>query len=182
LSYDAIDVLGYSLGGVIAQELARRAPERVRRLILCATSPGLGSVPPNPVPALLMLTPARYYHRSAASRIVPVIAGGVTRRDPRALDSNLVERLANPPSVVGYLQQIYAVTGWTSIPWLRQLRHLTLIVHGDEDPLVPLINAQRMTALMPNARLRVVRGGGHLFLLDEPETVVADLRDFLAVR
>lgn len=56
------DVLGYSFGGALAQELARRAPERVRRLVLCATAPGLGGSPPRPLAALMLATPARYYH------------------------------------------------------------------------------------------------------------------------
>src|SRR6478672_313400 len=45
------DVLGYSGGGVLAQELARRAPGRIRRLVLCAASPGLGGGPPRPLAA-----------------------------------------------------------------------------------------------------------------------------------
>jgi poly(3-hydroxyalkanoate) depolymerase len=180
LGFDSIDVLGYSFGGIVAQELARRAPERVARLVLCATSPGLGGVPPEPVAAMLMLSPVRYFSRSAAQRIVPVIAGGRTRRDPRVLDEHLAERLANPPSSRGYLDQLYAVTGWSSLPWLGAVRHPTLILHGDNDPLVPLTNARRMAALMPQATLRVVPRGGHLFLVDEPESVAGELIGFLA--
>jgi poly(3-hydroxyoctanoate) depolymerase len=126
-----------------------------------------------------MLTPTRYMSRSAASRIVPIIAGGRTRRSPDALDRNLVDRLANPPTRVGYFHQLYASTGWTSIPWLWRARHATLILHGDDDPLIPLINARTMASLMENARLRVVHGGGHLFLFDEPESVAAELVEFL---
>jgi pimeloyl-ACP methyl ester carboxylesterase len=180
LGYDTIDVLGYSLGGIVVQELARRAPGRLERLVLCATSPGLGGVPPSPLAALLMLSPARYYSRSAAERILPVIAGGRTRRDHRALEDGLAQRLVNPPSTRGYFDQLYAVTGWSSLSWLRQLKHETLILHGDDDPLVPIANARRMAAMIPRASLTVVRGGGHLFLLDEPESVVGDLARFLA--
>jgi poly(3-hydroxyalkanoate) depolymerase len=180
LGYDRIDVLGYSFGGILAQELARRSPERVDRLVLCATCPGLISAPPQPLAALLMLTPARYSDRSVASRIVPLIAGGRTRRDPTALREHLAERLARPPSTQGYLQQLYAASGWSSLFWLSSIRHETLIMVGDEDPLIRVINARCMAALMPRSRLRVVRGGGHLFLLDEPGSVVADLTRFLA--
>jgi pimeloyl-ACP methyl ester carboxylesterase len=173
------DVLGYSFGGIVAQELAWRAPRRVRRLVLCATSLGWPSLPPRPLPAMLMLTPTRYHSWSAAHRIVPVIAGGRTRRDPVALHRHLVERLVNPPSRVGYFHQLYASTGWTSMPWLWRLPHRTLIVHGDDDPLVPVLNARTMVSLMQHATLRVVCGGGHLFLLDEPESVVGELTRFL---
>ena len=60
LGLERVDVLGYSFGGGLAQELAYRAPERVRRLVLCATAPGLGGVPPKPMAALMLATPARY--------------------------------------------------------------------------------------------------------------------------
>lgn len=180
LGYRSVDVLGYSFGGIVAQELARRRPERVGRLVLCATSPGLISVPPKPLTTLLMLTPARYSDPAVASRIVPLIAGGRTQRDPTALREHLTDRLVRPPSTRGYLQQLYAVSGWSSLPWLRRVRHETLIMVGDEDPLASVINARAMAAAMPRARLRVVRGGGHLFLLDEPDSVLRELASFLA--
>jgi poly(3-hydroxyoctanoate) depolymerase len=180
LGFERIDVLGYSFGGVVAQEVVRRAPERVGRLVLCATGIGLGGVPPKPLAALMMLSPARYYSRSAARQILPVIAGGRTRRDPRVLEEELPLRLANPPSTRGYLEQLYAITGWSSLPWIREVRHRTLILHGDDDPLVPVANARRMAELMPNASLHVIRGGGHLFMLDEPESAVGELARFLS--
>jgi poly(3-hydroxyoctanoate) depolymerase len=58
LGLERVDVLGYSFGGALAQELARRAPNRVRRLVLCATGPGLGGTPPRPLAALMLATPA----------------------------------------------------------------------------------------------------------------------------
>lgn len=179
LAVQRADVLGYSFGGTVAQELARRAPGRVRRLVLCATSIGWTSLPPRPRAAMMMLTPARYNSPAAAQRIVPVIAGGRTRRNAAALERHISERFANPPSRIGYFQQLYASTGWTSLPWLWRVRHRTLIVHGDDDPLVPVINARTMASLMDHATLRVIRGGGHLFLFDEPESVVDGLLQFL---
>jgi poly(3-hydroxyalkanoate) depolymerase len=181
LGWSSCDVLGYSFGGIVAQELARRSPERVDRLVLCATTSGLGTVPPNPLAGLLMLTPMRYYNRAVAVRTVPLIVGGRTRRDPLALEENLRQRLAKPPSALGYLHQLYAVTGWTSTHWIRRVQHRTLIIHGDEDPLVPVVNARRMAAAMPNAQLAVVPRAGHLLLLDEPDSVIGDLAEFLAL-
>jgi pimeloyl-ACP methyl ester carboxylesterase len=179
LELSEVDVLGYSLGGVVAQELAHRAPERVRRLVLGATTPGAPSVPPNPLVAMLMLSPARYYDRRLAEVIVPVIAGGRTARDRRVLHARLGERLANPPTLVGYLHQLYSVCGWSSHLWLRRLRPRVLVVHGDDDPLVPLVNARYLAHAIPDARLHVVRGGGHLFLFDEPGRVVVPITEFL---
>jgi poly(3-hydroxyoctanoate) depolymerase len=180
LGLGAVDVLGYSFGGGLAQELARRVPQRVRSLILCATAPGLGGVPPWPYPALLLASPARYYHPAAFRFEVPRIAGGRTRRDPALLERQASARLKHPPDPLGYAYQLYAVCGWSSLPWLHRIAQPTLILAGDEDPIVPLANARLMARRMPGARLRVVRGGGHLFLLDEPETVAGDIREFLA--
>jgi poly(3-hydroxyoctanoate) depolymerase len=177
-----VDVLGYSLGGVLAQELAHRAPHRVRRLVLCATTPGIPSVPPNPLVAALMLSPTRYYSRRLAELIVPVIAGGRTARDPAALRAGLDQRLVQPPTPLGYLYQLYSVWGWSSHPWLRRLRQPTLVLHGDQDPVAPLINARWLASSIPAGRLAIVRGGGHLFLFDEPATAVAAIDSFLGSR
>ena len=82
LELGEVDVLGYSFGGGLAQELARRAPDRVRRLILCATAPGLGGIPPWPYPALLLASPARYYHPWAFASRSPA-SPGRTDASPR---------------------------------------------------------------------------------------------------
>jgi poly(3-hydroxyalkanoate) depolymerase len=175
-----VDVLGYSWGGALAQELARRAPERVRRLVLCATGPGvLGGSPPRPLAALMLATPARYYHPRLLALSVPHIAGGRTARDPSVLAAGAGERLLRPPGPLGYAYQLYAVTGWSSRPWLGRLAPRTLVIGGDDDPSVPLRNARLLAARIPNARLHVVKGGGHLFLLDEPESVAAAICAFL---
>jgi poly(3-hydroxyalkanoate) depolymerase len=176
---DRVDVLGYSWGGGLAQELARRAPDRVRRLVLCATGPGLGGTPPRPLAALMLATPARYYHPRLLALSVPHIAGGRTGRERGALAAQAQARLRRPPDLLGYAFQLYAVAGWSSLPWLGRLRQRTLVVAGDEDPSVPLGNARALASRIPDARLHVVDGGGHLFLLDEPENVVPTILDFL---
>jgi poly(3-hydroxyalkanoate) depolymerase len=179
LGHERVDVLGYSFGGVVAQELARRHPQRVRRLVLCATLPGWPSIPGDPIALWLMLTPARYYNARLAKAIVPRIAGGRTARDRAALQSDLRRRRTHPPSLRGYLHQIYAVTGWTSHPWLSRLAMPTLVVQGDADPLVATVNARWLARRIPNAELHLVRGGGHLVLFDEPERVAPVLEAFL---
>jgi pimeloyl-ACP methyl ester carboxylesterase len=179
LRLERVDVLGYSFGGALAQELARRAPGRVRRLVLCATGPGLGGTPPRPLAALMLATPARYYHPRLLALTVPHIAG---RRPPPprpALAEQAAARLHRPPDPLGYAYQLYAIAGWSSLPWLHKLRQPSLIVAGEQDPSVPLRNARMLAGRLPNARLRVVDGGGHLFLLDEPHSVAGAIRAFL---
>lgn len=180
LDRERVDLLGYSLGGMLAQEVARRFPDRVGRLVLAATSPGVPSVPPNPLAALLMLTPARYYDRRIAEMIVPLIAGGRTSRERNVMRRGVDLRLADPPTITGYLHQLYSVCAWSSHSWLGQLRQPTLVLHGDEDPLVPLINARYLAWVIRGGQLHVMPGAGHLFLLDQPDDSIAAIESFFS--
>jgi poly(3-hydroxyalkanoate) depolymerase len=179
LGYDRVHVLGVSLGGVIAQQLAHQAPHRVRRLVLAATGPGLGGVPGSPHVLLSLATPRRYYQPDYYRRIAGRVYGGAARRDPDTLLHGSPARFIERPTLQGYLGQLYAITGWTSMPWLRTLRQQTLVLAGDDDPIVPLINGRILARCIPNARLHVVRHGGHLFLLEDPPKIAALVASFL---
>jgi len=179
LGYEHVDVLGVSLGGVVAQQLAHQAPHRVRRLVLAATSPGLGGMPGSPRVLLSLATPRRYYQPDYYRRIAGRVYGGAARRDPDALLHGSVARFIERPSLRGYLGQIYAISGWTSMPWLWRLRQQTLVLAGDDDPIVPLVNGRILARCIPHAQLRIVRGGGHLFVLESPASTAALVAGFL---
>jgi poly(3-hydroxyoctanoate) depolymerase len=174
LGYSTVDVLGVSFGGVLAQQLARQAPDRVRRLVLAATRPGLGGVPGSPRVLLHLATPRRYTQPDYFRRVAGDIYGGGARQDPDALLHGGLARFARSPSMAGYVAQLCAIAGWTSLPWLTRLAQPTLVLAGDDDPIVPLVNGRVLARLIPHARLRVVEGGGHLFLLERPDEM-ADL-------
>ena len=180
LGHDSVDLLGYSLGGLLAQEVSHRFPSRIGRLVLAATNPGLPSVPPNPMAAALMLTPARYYNRRFAQFAIPIIAGGRTARDEGVLNRGINVRISDPPTTSGYLHQLFAICGWSSHLWLRRIRQPTLVLHGDEDPLVPLVNARYLAKTIPRSRLHIVPGAGHLFLLDQPDDAIDAIESFFA--
>lgn len=179
LGHETVDVLGVSLGGVVAQQLARQAPDRVRRLVLAATGPGLGGVPGSPHALWAMATPRRYHQPDYYRRIAGRIYGGAARSNPDALLHGTLARFTHRPTTRGYAFQLYSITGWTSVPWLCRLRQPTLVLAGDDDPIVPLVNARILTRLIPDARLHVVRGGGHLFLLEQPTEIARIVADFL---
>jgi poly(3-hydroxyalkanoate) depolymerase len=179
LEYKQVDVLGVSFGGVLAQQLARQAPELVRRLVLTATGPGLGGVPGSPRALWALATPRRYYQPDYFRRIAGQVYGGAARRNPESTFHGSLARFVHTPSLAGYLSQVYAIAGWTSMPWLRKLPQPTLVIAGDDDPIVPLINGRILAKLIPSARLHVIPGGGHLFLLEEPEETAALVTDFL---
>jgi pimeloyl-ACP methyl ester carboxylesterase len=90
-----------------------------------------------------------------------------------------VARFIERPTVRGYFGQLYAISGWTSMPWLYRLRQPTLVLAGDDDPIVPLINGHILARCIRGARLHVMRGGGHLFLLERPAEVAELVAGFL---
>jgi hypothetical protein len=85
-----------------------------------------------------MLSPLRYNNRRAAELIIPPIAGGGTARDRHQMRTGLQDRLMHPPHMRGYGYQLLAIYGFSSWPWLHDVAHRTLIVHGRDDPVSPL--------------------------------------------
>jgi poly(3-hydroxyoctanoate) depolymerase len=100
LGCGAVDVLGVSLGGVVAQQLAHQAPDRVRRLILAATGPGLGGVPGSPRVLWTLATPRRYNQPDYYRRVAGDLYGGLARRDPDALLHGSLARFSLRSSAV----------------------------------------------------------------------------------
>jgi poly(3-hydroxyalkanoate) depolymerase len=179
LGYDRVDVLGVSFGGVLAQQLAHQAPDRVRRLVLVATGPGLGGVPGSPRVLAALATPRRYHQPDHFRRIAGRIYGGTARTDPDAMLHGSLARFTNPPRLGGYLAQLYAITGWTSLPWLHRLRQPTLVIAGLDDPIVPPVNARILCWRIPGATLHTVPGAGHFVLLEQPGHVGTIVTEFL---
>jgi pimeloyl-ACP methyl ester carboxylesterase len=83
-------------------------------------------------------------------------------------------------SQAGYMYQLTAGAGWTSVPFLPMLRQPTLILAGDDDPIIPLANARLMHLLIPKSRLHVYHGG-HLGLVTEATELAPVVDGFLAV-
>lgn len=179
LGHEHVDVLGLSWGGALAQELARRHPRSVHRLILAGTMPGWTSLPGRPLAMSVLWSPLRYYSPEYLERVAPTLYGGAIRDHPRLLREHTRIRAAQPPSAVGYYFQIAALRRWTSLPWLHRLPHRTLVLAGDDDPIVPLANARLIAARIPDGRLHVVEGGGHLFIHTRAAEIAAIVRDFL---
>jgi pimeloyl-ACP methyl ester carboxylesterase len=88
-------------------------------------------------------------------------------------------RLDRPPSLIGYGQQLLALIGWSSLPWLHRLVQPTLVLCGDDDPIVPVINARVLAHRIPRAQLVIVPGGGHLMLLDSAPELAPVIQRFL---
>ncbi|QNJ96543.1 alpha/beta fold hydrolase (plasmid) [Mycolicibacterium fluoranthenivorans] len=129
---DSADVVGFSHGGAVAQQLAADAPHRVRHLVLLSTSCGVGAVPGR---------------GRALWRGLLTPAAGTPRQAPDPL---------------GLLWHILAISSWSSIPFLGSLAAPTLVVCGRHDRIVPPANSRLLAARIPRAELMMIDGGHDL--------------------
>jgi poly(3-hydroxyalkanoate) depolymerase len=173
----AVDVLGLSWGGGLAQHFAVQHRRRVRKLVLAATATGSLMVPAHPRTLARMLTPRRHRDPAYARAIAGQIYGGTMRTEPHRAAQVLHSTTRLGPRR-GYYYQLAASTGWSSLPFLRLVRQPVLVVAGDDDPIIPLVNARIMTRLLPDARLHVYRGG-HIALVTEPHELAPVIEGFL---
>jgi poly(3-hydroxyalkanoate) depolymerase len=177
LGYERIDVAGVSWGGGLAQQFAHQYPTICRKLVLAATSPGAIMVPGSPWVLGKMATPRRYVDKDYMRSIAGEIYGGAFRRNPALINGHAAAM--GGARGVGYLYQLLAMVGWTSLPWLWSIRQPTLVMMGREDPLVPPINGRILARLIPNAKLEMI-DDGHLFLVTRPVECAALIEKFLA--
>jgi poly(3-hydroxyalkanoate) depolymerase len=177
LGHKRADIGGVSWGGGMAQQFAHQNYDMCRMLVLAATSPGALMIPGNPRVLWKMATPRRYVDKGYMRRVAPEIYGGALRDNPDLIAA--YAQAMSGGSERGYLYQLLATVGWTSLPWLWTLKQPTLILAGGDDPIVPAVNARIMARLMPNARLEII-DDGHLFLVTRPVESAAIVETFLA--
>jgi poly(3-hydroxyalkanoate) depolymerase len=177
LGYDRIDVAGVSWGGGMAQQLAHQFPVLCRRLVLAATSPGAFMVPGTPSAVLKLATPRRYWDKDYMRRNASEIYGGVFKKDPSLIDCH-ADAMSGARGL-GYLYQLLAMVGWSSLPWLRTLRQPTLVLMGRDDPLVPVINGRILAHFIPDARIEII-DDGHLFMVTRPKETAERIEKFLS--
>jgi poly(3-hydroxyalkanoate) depolymerase len=177
LGHDRADVLGISWGGGLAQQFALWRPGRVRRLVLVATGTGTVMVPGRPRVLRHMLTPRRHRDPRYATSIAGQIYGGSMRSSP-ARAAELLYAGGRAGRDRGYHYQVLAGAGWTSLPLLPLLRRPTLVLAGDDDPLIPLVNGRILHRLIAGSELHVYRGG-HLDLIAEPHRLAPVIARFL---
>jgi poly(3-hydroxyalkanoate) depolymerase len=178
LGHDRADVLGISWGGAVAQHFAFSQRSRCRRLVLVSTATGMIMVPARPSVLARMATPRRYTDRDYLASVAGDLYGGSARSDPRRVTAAMYadNRIG---SRLGYVYQLAAGLGWTSVPFLPLVRQPTPILSGADDPIIPLANAKLMRRLIPHARLHVFPGG-HLGLVTEADQLAPVVTEFLS--
>ncbi|MEP5730552.1 MAG: poly(3-hydroxyalkanoate) depolymerase [Sulfitobacter sp.] len=176
LGHDRVDVSGVSWGGGVAQQFAHQYPRICRRLILVATSSGWTMVPGKPNVLSKMANIKRYTDKGYMRSIAAEIYGGDFRSDETLIGAHAAGM--KPSSNAGYMLQLLAMTGWTSVPFLWRLRQPTLILSGTDDPLIPVANAQLLHRLIPKSRLELL-DNGHLFVVTRPKETAHLVEAFL---
>ncbi|WP_170319408.1 alpha/beta fold hydrolase [Polyangium spumosum] len=181
-------LVGISMGGMIAQELAASFPERFSRLVLLATWPGgdLARKPESPILAeLAALARGEEEDRAAAEARLGAFYRAITgpafvQKNPELLDMAVAFALEGAPEVEGLMRQIRAISRFAIGDRLGEIRAPTLVLHGDADPLIPYENGEIIARRIPGARLCTLRGVGHLVPLEAPLATFGALLDFLS--
>lgn len=171
--YTKVDVLGVSWGGGPAQQFAFQHGKMVRHLVLCATTTGVTMIPGHPKALSKMISPRRYIDKDFLAKNFETLYGDAAKDGVEEFAINMV-----PPSVKGYVYQLMAMMGWSSLPFSRRIKAKALIIMGAADHIVPVGNGYILKHALKDARLKIIKDAGHLFLLTRRDETIALIRDF----
>lgn len=174
-------VVGTSLGGMVAQELALGYPDRVDRLVLACTTPGGPKAHPMPQVTVALMAEAATLEPAVALRrfVENALAPATVAAHPELVDGIMAHRLATAQQPVAWAAQAAAGMTFDAYARLGALTAPTLVQHGDEDVVVDPRNGDLLVELLPDARLERFPGTGHLFFWEEPERFVSSVSAFL---
>jgi len=171
--YNEVDVLGVSWGGGPAQQFAHQCKDMTKRLVLCATTTGVTMVPGHPKALSKMISPKRYIDRDFLAKNFETLYGDAAEDGVGEFSINMT-----PPSVKGYIYQLMAMMGWSSLPFIRRIKAPSLIIMGESDHIVPPSNGHILKFFLPNSRLFMFKDAGHLFLLTRRAQSIKIIREF----
>ena len=171
----AAHVIGASMGGMIAQEMALRFPETVQSLLLGCTSysglfgrwPDFRSLPRRAAPTRL----------ERERSITKLLYADTTPR--QRIEEDLQIRCRCKWSKKGFFNQFAGILMWSSFGKLPRIRVPTLVVHGDQDRLVPAQNGRVVAQRIPGAKFELVKNAGHILTTDQPEVCSEIMVNFL---
>jgi pimeloyl-ACP methyl ester carboxylesterase len=176
---EAAHIVGASMGGMVAQELTLRSPERVLTLLLgCTSYSGLFSKWPNfrKGPRHLTWFRADRLERERAMRHMLYAAGTLNE----LIEEDIGVRCQCNWTYKGVLSQLAGILLWNSYCRLPSIKVPTLVVHGEEDHLIPPQNGRMVASRIPGARFELIPQAGHVFITDQPEATIHILLGFLA--
>jgi pimeloyl-ACP methyl ester carboxylesterase len=164
-------VYGISLGGMVAQELALRHPDRLHGLVLGATTAGgPGAVLARPEPLGFFVRAGAMGPEEAEWAAVPYNYGVATRREHgERIAQDIARRVLHTTDTLAYVHQVAAAAGHNTVRRLHEIAAPTLVVHGADDVVVPPTNGRFLARAIRGAELRLWPGAGHVFMTDEPQ-------------
>ncbi len=170
LAIDRIHVYGFSLGGMIAQQIALRHPGRVRSVVLGAThSGGRRATFPDPEVLAFFQRRAQMPSEAAAWASVPYNYGPRGRAEQAdRIAEDIERRLQNPFNERAYQAQLLAASLHNCYGGLERIQTPTLVVHGRRDRIIPVANAHVTAERVPEAQLKILDDAGHLYPTEEP--------------
>lgn len=178
---EKLRVVGWSMGGFIAQALAARAPQRVEALVLLSTDPGGPDAVPADPAVWTRLTDDSGTPREQATRLISLLfpSSVAVEIDRQFGDAVAAARAELSPAAL--TAQVGAMEDWhaTERPRPPTPAPPVLIACGNEDVVIPPENSDRLAALWPNNRLERFAGGGHAFMAQEPERLADLITSFL---
>jgi len=175
-------VLGTSLGGFVAQELALVRPDLVDQLVHTSTSYGGPGPEAMSMQALSDMLGWGSFSAGGAVRRSLETATSRTYREEDEFEQILGWRLADAPSDAAYYEPATAVAGFDLSREVGHITSPTLVVHGSEDRYVPVANASALAGAIPGAKLRVLDGAGHLVFIERFADVNREVVTFLEPR
>jgi len=179
---ESAHVLGVSLGGFIAQELALSYPERVRKLVLVSTAPGM-QPPCHPMPQRGVEAFAQFQtlDREAGFRLMVENSLGDhgVRERPELVEEIYRYRLERGPTLAGWQAQAVAGATFDAYDRIGAIAAPTLVIQADDDCVVDPRNADLLVERIPDARLHLIADRGHLAIWEEGESVAPVVREFL---
>ena len=175
-------VVGISMGGMVAQNVAVRHPDVVASLVLVATTAGGAThVPPTPE-AQALLTPPPGLEPGERAKLTYRVICAPGWLDAHPDEAEVVAHAARyrPASGPSYLRQLGAAMSHDVTPHIARLSVPTLVVHGDLDPLVRVENGRHLAASIPGARYIEYPGTGHIPIMERATEFNSDVLNFLS--
>jgi pimeloyl-ACP methyl ester carboxylesterase len=181
LEVESAAIFGVSMGGMIAQELALRAPKRVAKLVLgCTSYGGRTALPPDPEVVGAFSNIGRGGAEASIRRLIsPNFSGRFLAERPDVIDELVAYGLAHRMSPAGFEGQLAAVATHDVALRASAIRNRTLLLTGDVDRLIPGRNSELLAAEIRGSRVVTLEGVGHMFWIEAPDAAERAMREFL---
>ncbi|MGB5909830.1 MAG: alpha/beta hydrolase [Promethearchaeia archaeon] len=182
LEFGKVNVIGFSMGAMIAQELMINYPEKIEKAIIGSTHCGR---PKYIIPSKEIFTGKSPFQEGVSpeeiikSQIPLVYSKGFIKTHPNSIDAIIQNYLSHPVPLEVYRKQINAVLKFKSHRRLKSIQLHTLILHGKQDLLVPPQNAEILADLIPGAKLKLFENSGHGLVTEQAEAVMNAIIDFM---